>query len=109
MRALTLWQTFVWAIVLSAAWVGLQAWTSDERDVVTLASSAAFFFVIVFFSMRLSARVTTWTQSRFGSRSKAEPPAPPPESTTERPEHAQRRRERARRRRGPRSPRRRQQ
>lgn len=96
MRPMTMAQTFSWAIVLSLAWVGLQAWQNDQRDPVTLASTGAFFFVIAFFSMRVSSRLTSWTQSRFG---KPEPPPPEPIApTTDRPEHVQRRREKRRKR-----------
>ncbi len=89
-------QTFLWSVILAGAWVGLQAWTSDERDLLALASTGAFFFVVAFLSMRVSSRVTSWAQGRF-----AKPPPPPPEPaapTTERPEHAQRRRQKRRKR-----------
>ncbi len=96
MRPMSVAQTFSWSIVLALAWVGLQAWQSDERDPVTLASTGVFFFAVAFFSMRVSSRLTSWTQARFA---KPEPPPPPPiESTTSRPEHVQRRREKRRKR-----------
>ena len=96
MRPMSMAQTFSWAIVLSIAWVGFQIWQTDERDVVSLASAGVFFFVIAFFSMRVSSRLTSWTQARF-----AKPPPPPPEpieATTTRPEHAQKRRAKRRKR-----------
>jgi hypothetical protein len=70
--------------------MALSAWTSEERDVGSLAMTGAFFFVVAFLSMRMSSRVTTWMQGRYGKA----PPAPPEpmEATTDRPEHAQRRR-----------------
>lgn len=96
MRPMSTAQTFSWAIVLAIAWVGLQAWGNDQRDPVTLASTGVFFFVVAFFSMRVSSRLTSWTQKRVA---KPEPPPPAPlASTTERPEHAQRRREKQRKR-----------
>jgi hypothetical protein len=89
-------QTFSWAIVLAIAWVGLQAWQNDERDLVKLASSGVFFFVVAFFSMRVSSRLTSWTQARFAKP--PPPPAAPIAATSDRPEHAQRRREKRRKR-----------
>jgi len=96
MRPLTIPQTIAWATLLAFVWIGFQAWQNDERDLVTLASAGVFFFVISFFSMRVSSRLTSWSQKRF-----APPEAPPPEpiaATTDRPEHVQRRREKQRRR-----------
>jgi len=96
MRPMSMGQTISWAIVLALAWVGFQAWQNEERDLVKLASAGAFFFVVAFFSMRVSSRLTSWTQDRFA---KPEPPPPPPiAATTARPEHAQRRREKRRKR-----------
>ena len=88
-------QTFLWSVILAGAWVGLQAWTSDERDLLALASTGAFFFVVAFLSMRVSSRVTSWAQGRFA---KPPPPPEPAAPTTERPEHAQRRRQKRRKR-----------
>jgi hypothetical protein len=96
MKPMTTMQTLVWSVVLAAGWVGLQVFTTDERDLLPLLFTGAFFFVIAFSSMRLSSRVTSWAQRR-----NAKPPPPPPESlgpTTERPEHAQRRRGKRRKR-----------
>ena len=95
MRPMSMGQTISWAIVLALAWVGFQAWQNEERDLVKLASAGAFFFVVAFFSMRVSSRLTSWTQDRFA---KPEPPPPPIAATTARPEHAQRRREKRRKR-----------
>lgn len=89
-------QTFVWSFILAAAWVGFQAWSTDDRDILALLATGAFFFVVAFLSMRVSSRLTSWGQARFGK-----PPPPPPEpvaATTERPEHAQRRRGKRRKR-----------
>lgn len=96
MKPMTTVQTLVWSVVLAVGWIGLQIFTSDERDLLPLLFTGAFFFVIAFSSMRLSSRVTSWAQRR-----NAKPPPPPPESiaaTTDRPEHAQRRREKRRKR-----------
>ena len=96
MRPMTVPQTFAWAVVLALAWIGFQAWQNDQRDLVTLASSGAFFFVISFFSMRVSSRLTSWTQAK---TAKPEPPPPAPIApTTDRPEHVQRRRQKQRKR-----------
>ena len=96
MRPMTTPQTLLWSVILAGAWVGIQAWTTDDRDLPSFALTGAFFFVVAFLSMRASSRVTQWAQGRFGK-----PPPPPPEpiaATTERPEHAQRRRQKRRKR-----------
>ena len=96
MRPMTTPQTLAWSLILALGWVGVEAWTTDDRSAVELASTGVFFFVVAFLSMRLSSRVTAWAQSRF-----AKPEAPPPEpiaSSTDRPEHAQRRRDKRRKR-----------
>ncbi|MDA0351158.1 MAG: hypothetical protein O3A10_02970 [Chloroflexi bacterium] len=96
MKPLTLRQTLAWSVILAIAWVVIQILTSDERDPITLASTGGFFFVVAFFSMRLSAQVSAWGQRRF-----AKPLPPPPEpvaATTDRPDHVQRRRQKRRRR-----------
>jgi len=95
MRPLTIPQTIAWSIVLGAVWIGFQAWQYDERDPVTLASAGVFFFAVSFFSMRVSSRLTSWSQKRFAPPEA--PPAEPIAATTDRPEHVQRRREKQRR------------
>lgn len=77
----------VWA-VLSVAWGG--------QPVVATAILAPVFLGVVYFTMRMTNRITGSLVDRFGP-TPPEPPPPTP-SSTDRPEHAQRRRSRRRRR-----------
>jgi hypothetical protein len=97
MKPLTVRQTILWASVLAVVFVGFQAWRGAIEGAPALAFSGMLFFLISYFSMRLSARVSTWAAE------KTAPPEPEPpepiEATTDRPEHVARRRQQRRRKR----------
>ena len=77
----------VW-VVLSVAWGG--------QSIIGTAIAAPVFLGVIYFTMRLTNRITGSLVDRFGPEP-PEPPAPTPPSS-DRPEHVQRRRQSRRRR-----------
>ena len=87
------WTTLLLSAFAVAAWAAISVFWGDQPVLGTLALTPVF-FAIVFFTMRMTNRVTGGLLNRFGPKP-PEPPEPTPPSS-DRPEHAQRRRRRRR-------------
>jgi hypothetical protein len=91
--------TLIFSTLATAIWVGISFvwgdWTVREAAI-----GAPLFFGIIFFTMRLTNRLTTGIVGRWGPKpQERQAPPPPAEPSSSRPEHAERRRSRRRRRR----------
>lgn len=93
MQTQSLRTTLVFALVATTVWVGISlVW--GGASTAEAAIGFPVFFGVIFFTMRMSNRMTAWVLRRWGPKPPERAPKGPAvsERTTERPEHVKRRR-----------------
>jgi hypothetical protein len=89
--------TLIMSALFTALVTGFVTLTGNEgQTAATIALNALLVFGIIFFTMRMTNRLTVAAVNRFSKKQPQLGDAPAPEPTTTRPDHVQRRRSRRR-------------